>query len=156
MCSCRSKLCIPHMKKSSNPHILNISPPLNLKPGWFSNHCGKPMHLQDKLLPIQRPCTVKIMTYLNRGIMLLICLPLHVYLPPQPTRLLNMGCQCVYWAWPRNWSQWALQSTLSGPELVGLYFVWWVCAFLKFWDETAHYFETFVFRSSVLNFLRMI
>lgn len=25
-----SKLCLPHLKKSTNPHILNISPPLNI------------------------------------------------------------------------------------------------------------------------------
>jgi citronellol/citronellal dehydrogenase len=25
-----SKFCVPHLKKSSNPHILNISPPLNM------------------------------------------------------------------------------------------------------------------------------
>ena len=41
-CLClRSKLCLPHLKKSKNPHILNISPPLTLKPLWFSRHCGK-------------------------------------------------------------------------------------------------------------------
>ncbi|CAI8022468.1 Hydroxysteroid dehydrogenase-like protein 2 [Geodia barretti] len=34
-----SKLCIPHLHKSSNPHILNISPPLNMSPRWFSDHC---------------------------------------------------------------------------------------------------------------------
>ncbi|XP_043289970.1 hydroxysteroid dehydrogenase-like protein 2 isoform X2 [Venturia canescens] len=33
-----SKLCIPHLKNSSNPHIVNISPPLNLNPFWFKNH----------------------------------------------------------------------------------------------------------------------
>uniref|UniRef100_A0A1B6HCE3 Hydroxysteroid dehydrogenase-like protein 2 n=1 Tax=Homalodisca liturata TaxID=320908 RepID=A0A1B6HCE3_9HEMI len=33
-----SKMCIPHLKKSSNPHILNLSPPLNLAPHWFQNH----------------------------------------------------------------------------------------------------------------------
>lgn len=26
-----SKYCIPFLKKSSNPHILNLSPPLNMK-----------------------------------------------------------------------------------------------------------------------------
>ncbi|XP_022920147.2 hydroxysteroid dehydrogenase-like protein 2 [Onthophagus taurus] len=31
-----SKECIPYLKKSSHPHILNISPPLNMHPGWFS------------------------------------------------------------------------------------------------------------------------
>lgn len=33
-----SQACIPHLKKSSNPHILNMSPPLNLKPHWFKDH----------------------------------------------------------------------------------------------------------------------
>lgn len=33
-----SKECIPHLRNSANPHILNLSPPLNLNPGWFSKH----------------------------------------------------------------------------------------------------------------------
>jgi citronellol/citronellal dehydrogenase len=33
-----SKLCVPFLKKSRNPHILNISPPLNLDPKWFAHH----------------------------------------------------------------------------------------------------------------------
>lgn len=32
------KACIPHLKKALNPHILNLSPPLNLNPEWFSRH----------------------------------------------------------------------------------------------------------------------
>ena len=32
------KSCIPHLKKATNPHILNLSPPLNLNPAWFSKH----------------------------------------------------------------------------------------------------------------------
>ena len=32
-----SKSCLPYLKKSSNPHILNLSPPINLKPKWFEN-----------------------------------------------------------------------------------------------------------------------
>ncbi|MGH9360807.1 MAG: SDR family oxidoreductase, partial [Thermoanaerobaculia bacterium] len=28
--------CIPHLKKSPNPHILTLSPPLNLDPKWFA------------------------------------------------------------------------------------------------------------------------
>lgn len=36
----RSKLVIPHLLKSRNPHILNLSPPLNLNPVWFKNHTG--------------------------------------------------------------------------------------------------------------------
>lgn len=31
-----SKLALPHLLKSSNPHILNISPPLNMNPKWFA------------------------------------------------------------------------------------------------------------------------
>ncbi len=38
-----SKACIPHLKKSSNPHILNLSPPLNMEPGWFANHLAYTM-----------------------------------------------------------------------------------------------------------------
>lgn len=33
-----SKLCIPYLQKSKNPHILNLSPPLNMSPVWFKNH----------------------------------------------------------------------------------------------------------------------
>ncbi len=32
------KACIPFLKNSSNPHILNLSPPLNLNPKWFAQH----------------------------------------------------------------------------------------------------------------------
>ncbi|PKK24943.1 hydroxysteroid dehydrogenase like 2 [Columba livia] len=35
-----SKTCLPYLKKSRNPHILNLSPPLNLNPLWFKNHCA--------------------------------------------------------------------------------------------------------------------
>jgi citronellol/citronellal dehydrogenase len=33
-----TKACIPHLKKSSNPHILTLSPPVNLDPKWFDKH----------------------------------------------------------------------------------------------------------------------
>ncbi|HQR49387.1 MAG TPA: NAD(P)-dependent oxidoreductase, partial [Steroidobacteraceae bacterium] len=33
-----SQACIPHLRKSANPHILNLSPPLNLDPKWFGGH----------------------------------------------------------------------------------------------------------------------
>lgn len=32
------KTCIPHLKKSSHAHILNLSPPLNLNPKWLAQH----------------------------------------------------------------------------------------------------------------------
>lgn len=38
-----SKECIPHLKKSSNPHIVNLSPPLSMKPIWFKNHVAYTM-----------------------------------------------------------------------------------------------------------------
>ena len=36
-----SQVCLPYLKRGKNPHILNISPPLNMKPHWFKNHVGK-------------------------------------------------------------------------------------------------------------------
>jgi len=33
-----TKACVPFLKKSSNAHILTLSPPLNLHPKWFANH----------------------------------------------------------------------------------------------------------------------
>ncbi|XP_051875951.1 hydroxysteroid dehydrogenase-like protein 2 isoform X3 [Pristis pectinata] len=38
-----SKLCIPYLKKSEIGHILNLSPPLNMNPIWFKNHCAYTM-----------------------------------------------------------------------------------------------------------------
>ena len=33
-----SKACIPALERSENPHILMLSPPLNLEPRWFGPH----------------------------------------------------------------------------------------------------------------------
>jgi citronellol/citronellal dehydrogenase len=33
-----SKLCIPHLAKAANPHILTLSPPLDMKAKWFAPH----------------------------------------------------------------------------------------------------------------------
>ena len=38
-----SKYCIPHLKKSANPHILNMSPPLSMQSRWFAPHCAYTM-----------------------------------------------------------------------------------------------------------------
>ena len=38
-----TKACIPYLKKSANPHILTLSPPLNLHPKWFANHLAYTM-----------------------------------------------------------------------------------------------------------------
>jgi citronellol/citronellal dehydrogenase len=33
-----AQACIPFLKRVPNPHILTLSPPLNLKPRWFKDH----------------------------------------------------------------------------------------------------------------------
>ncbi|HHH53078.1 MAG TPA: NAD(P)-dependent oxidoreductase [Bacteroidetes bacterium] len=33
-----SKYAIPYLKKGKNPHILTMSPPIDLNPKWFKNH----------------------------------------------------------------------------------------------------------------------
>jgi citronellol/citronellal dehydrogenase len=33
-----SKCCIPHLREAENPHILTLSPPLNLNPFWAGNN----------------------------------------------------------------------------------------------------------------------
>jgi len=33
-----SRACIPYLKKATNPHILTLSPPLDLNPRWFGPH----------------------------------------------------------------------------------------------------------------------
>uniref|UniRef100_A0A914DRZ8 Hydroxysteroid dehydrogenase-like protein 2 n=2 Tax=Acrobeloides nanus TaxID=290746 RepID=A0A914DRZ8_9BILA len=38
-----SQKCIPYLRKSKNPHILNLSPPLLMDPKWFSNHVAYTM-----------------------------------------------------------------------------------------------------------------
>jgi len=35
-----SRVLIPYLRKSANPHILTLSPPLALKPEWFRDHCA--------------------------------------------------------------------------------------------------------------------
>ena len=35
--------CLPHLKKGSNPHILNLSPPLTMTAHWFKSHCAYTM-----------------------------------------------------------------------------------------------------------------
>jgi citronellol/citronellal dehydrogenase len=38
-----SQACLPHLLKASNPHILNISPPLNMEARWFAGHVAYTM-----------------------------------------------------------------------------------------------------------------
>ncbi|MDP9142163.1 MAG: NAD(P)-dependent oxidoreductase, partial [Pseudomonadota bacterium] len=37
------KYCIPHLKKAANPHILTLSPPLEMRPRWFAPHVAYSM-----------------------------------------------------------------------------------------------------------------
>jgi citronellol/citronellal dehydrogenase len=38
-----SKACIPHLKRAANPHVLNLSPPLDMSPRWFAGHVAYSM-----------------------------------------------------------------------------------------------------------------
>ena len=38
-----SKVCLPHLLNSDNPHILNLSPPLDMDPKWFGPHVAYTM-----------------------------------------------------------------------------------------------------------------
>jgi citronellol/citronellal dehydrogenase len=38
-----SQKCLPHLLKSDNPHILNLSPPLNMEARWFGPHVAYTM-----------------------------------------------------------------------------------------------------------------
>jgi citronellol/citronellal dehydrogenase len=33
-----TKACLPHLRKSANPHVLTISPPVNMNPHWLGAH----------------------------------------------------------------------------------------------------------------------
>jgi NAD(P)-dependent dehydrogenase (short-subunit alcohol dehydrogenase family) len=38
-----TKTCIPHLKKSSNAHILTLSPPVSMNPKWLAGHIAYTM-----------------------------------------------------------------------------------------------------------------
>ncbi len=38
-----SKACIPHLKRAANPHVLMLSPPLDMSPKWFAGHTAYSM-----------------------------------------------------------------------------------------------------------------
>ena len=38
-----TQTCLPHLLKAENPHVLNLSPPLNLDPRWFKGHVAYTM-----------------------------------------------------------------------------------------------------------------
>ncbi len=38
-----TQICLPHLLKADNPHVLMNSPPLNMSPRWFKNHVAYTM-----------------------------------------------------------------------------------------------------------------
>lgn len=38
-----SKACLPHLKRAANPHVLMLSPPLDMSPRWFAGHTAYTM-----------------------------------------------------------------------------------------------------------------
>jgi len=38
-----SKACIPHLRKAANPHVMAMSPPLDMKAKWFAPHIAYTM-----------------------------------------------------------------------------------------------------------------
>jgi citronellol/citronellal dehydrogenase len=38
-----TQACLPHLMRATNPHVLNLSPPLNLDPKWFAPHVAYTM-----------------------------------------------------------------------------------------------------------------
>ena len=38
-----SKVCVPHLKKGNNSHILTLSPPIDMDPKWFGSHLAYTM-----------------------------------------------------------------------------------------------------------------
>lgn len=45
-----TKACIPFLRKGNNPHILTLSPPLNLDPKWFAHHVAYTVSKYDMSL----------------------------------------------------------------------------------------------------------
>ncbi len=38
-----SRACIPHLRRAANPHVLMLSPPLDMNPRWFKGHTAYTM-----------------------------------------------------------------------------------------------------------------
>ena len=38
-----SRACLPHLKRAANPHVLMLSPPLDMAPRWFGRHVAYTM-----------------------------------------------------------------------------------------------------------------
>jgi citronellol/citronellal dehydrogenase len=38
-----TQACLPYLQKATNPHVLTLSPPLNMDAKWFKDHCAYTM-----------------------------------------------------------------------------------------------------------------
>ena len=38
-----TKACLPHLEKGTNPHVMNLAPPLDMDPKWFKGHVAYTM-----------------------------------------------------------------------------------------------------------------
>jgi len=47
-----TRACLPHLLNAERPHILNISPPLNMDPRWFGPHTAYSMSKYDMSLQV--------------------------------------------------------------------------------------------------------
>jgi len=43
-----TKACLPHLKLAANPHVLTLSPPLNLNPAWFGRSLAYAMGFAEE------------------------------------------------------------------------------------------------------------
>lgn len=82
-----SKECLPYLQKSNHAHILNISPPLNMVPKWFSNHVAY--------------------TMAKYGMSMCVLGMAEEFKP------LNIGVNAL---WPQTAIQTAAMEMLSGPD----------------------------------------
>lgn len=82
-----SKECLPYLKQSNHAHILNISPPLNMKPHWFANHVAYTMAKYGMSM-----CVLGMAEELKK---------------------LNIGVNAL---WPQTAIHTAAMDMLSGPE----------------------------------------
>ncbi len=48
-----SRACLPHLLKAKTPHILTLSPPLNLNPRWFGPHTAYTIAKYNMSLPFR-------------------------------------------------------------------------------------------------------
>lgn len=85
-----SKACIPYLKKAENPHILNVSPPINLDKKWLGPHIAYTMSKYN---------------------MSMIALGLAEELRPY-----KIACNCL---WPRTTiATAAVRNLLGGQQLI--------------------------------------